>query len=142
MTNIMTNNTANENDRQVVIVLETNGKIRLHTVADNSNILPDLQALVDGYIEVLPVLDPRDNYRKTGLYVVVNEEGMIKGLPLNPIAPFVLHIAGFIAGTAGLAVEKETEHGERDLYGMSVQQAEQVIKNFSIDLTFLYAEDK
>lgn len=51
-----------------------------------------LQKIVDGYIEVVHV-DGRD--------WVVNEEGLLHGLPLNPASPKGFHLVGNIVEIHG-----------------------------------------
>ena len=45
------------------------------TIEDIPNTLEALQAEVEGYIEVVPIYDD--------LVAIVNEEGLLKGMPLN-----------------------------------------------------------
>ena len=50
--------------------------------------LKELQAVVGGYIECLPL--------KTGMTMVVNEEGKLKGLPYNDLATAIAYNSGYM----------------------------------------------
>ena len=81
--------------------------------------LEDLQALVGGYIEVIPT---RITRTENGPMMVVNEEGKLLGLPRNDIATFLgcsaTHpLEDYIVGDVVLVLER----GE-DLKAMTLGQ--------------------
>ena len=52
--------------------------------------LEQLQAAVGGYIELLPTCLHSFSKGKVDLVAVVNEEGLLKELPMNPLATMML----------------------------------------------------
>jgi len=46
------------------------------------------QSLVGGYIEFVPL---KDEYAGKNLQLIVNEEGLLKGLPINGVASDYVH---------------------------------------------------
>ncbi len=76
--------------------------------------LAELQAFVDGYIEI--VAAPPDSHGRT-CYLVINEDGKARQLPVNEIATLAFHLAGgnpfdVIVGDALIA--RRSEMGETD----------------------------
>jgi len=74
-----------------VVVLKPSGEIE-HVVIKNS--LNDFQTLVGGYIEVV---SPKALKLPNSFVMVVNEEGRLIGLPINPLASKIY--GGTIVGT-------------------------------------------
>jgi hypothetical protein len=65
------------------VIMHTDGTVTPVTPKKGTTYdLEELQALVGGYIELLPLEKNR--------YAVVNEEGMLHGLDLNPGASLLL----------------------------------------------------
>ena len=65
------------------VIMHTDGTLTPITPKKGTTYsLEELQALVGGYIEMLPLEKNR--------YAVVNEEGMLHGLDLNPSASLLL----------------------------------------------------
>lgn len=64
-------------DKVEVTVYRTDGNQEQRSL-DKSNLLGELQAIVGGYIERMPLPLMK------GHCLIVNEEGLIYGLPLNP----------------------------------------------------------
>jgi len=63
-------------------------------IIEKGNVLKGLQTLVGGYIETVPVLENPD------IIMIVNEEGLIHGLPFNMVASQIARQQ--IVGTAVL----------------------------------------
>ena len=58
-----------------------------HHPHDTTGELHDLQALVGGYIETVPFVE----FENTGIIFLANEEGLLKGLPINEnMTPYFL----------------------------------------------------
>lgn len=73
------------------VIMHTDGTVTPVTPKEGKTYqLEELQALVGGYIELLPLEQNR--------YAVVNEDGMLHGLPVNPGASLLL--GQFIVGPA------------------------------------------
>ncbi len=73
----------------VVTVIEPNGRSRNVNIKDEEDALKELQRLVGGYIEVVPlVLYDCDNH--AGKRAVVDGEARMKGAVINPTAMDVL----------------------------------------------------
>lgn len=72
--------------RKTVAIIDTDGNVTEHDAgtffADGANVLGKLQVIVGGFIEVI---------RLGSVDMVVNEEGRLRGLPLNLTAS---HAAG------------------------------------------------
>ena len=84
--------------------------------------LEDLQALVGGYIEVIPTRLPRPHRPM----MVINEEGKLLGLPRNEIATIIGITSGIedeVVGDAVLVLEV----GE-DLRAMKPQQTSDTLR--------------
>ncbi len=85
-------------------------------------------ATVDGYIEHVNPMG-----LKSPLCMIVNEEGLLRRLPLNPIASslYGMEIHGQpIVGTAVIMKNGFTSEGP-DIVGLSDEEAEQLYKLFS-----------
>ena len=104
-------------NKKAVIEIKTDGEIRLHETAPDADILTTLQGIVGGYIEVVPT-------SLRGVFLVVNEEGLVDELPCNPVASILMEHGSYIAGNAALTVEGVDENGERDLAPMDSKFAE------------------
>lgn len=62
-----------------LMIIQTNGKIKYNKLRDNQISLKQLQRLVKGLIEFYPKKDEH-------FFYVVDEEGLIKGKPINKLA--------------------------------------------------------
>lgn len=90
---------------------------------DAEKMLRDLQDAVDGFIEIV-----RPFGRSGGhLVMVVNDEGLIRGLSANPIGSLIY--GDTIAGT--IVIMKEgIRDGEPDLIGLNEEETELVMRLF------------
>ena len=90
---------------------------------DSEKLLGDLQDAVDGFIEIV-----RPFGRSGGhLVMVVNDEGLIRDLPANPLGSLIY--GDTIAGT--IVIMKEgIRDGEPDLIGLTEEEAEFVMRIF------------
>lgn len=94
-------------------VKETNEKMLLH----------DLQDAVDGFIEIVRPFGSSGG----PLVMVVNDEGLIRGLPANPIGSLIY--GDTIAGT--IVIMKEgIRDGELDLIGLTEEEVAFVMRLF------------
>lgn len=94
-----------------MVILCADGSNRTVTPTGASFTLPELQALVGGYIEVVPLHD--------GRYLVCNEDGKRLRLPANWAATLALHAAGgmpddVVVGDALIATQQELNGDEDD----------------------------
>ena len=74
---------------------------------DESDMLHELQRLVGGYIETVPVPDTPD------LIGIVNESGLINGMAINPLAS--TYLGQPIFGPVVIARHGFNEDGEPDI---------------------------
>ena|GEM_PF-6932433 len=121
------------------IVLKTDGSAVLHkALSESGDLLPTLQKLVGGHIEVVPSVIPR-------YFIVLNEEGKLKRLPSNPFSPHIYlpkpakfgDYQGFVdvlVGDIVIAVEAVNRYGERDLAGMTWEAADKVAKCLNLQM--------
>ena len=90
---------------------------------DSEKMLRDLQDAVDGSIEIV-----RPFGRSGGhLVMVVNDEGLIRGLPANPIGSLIY--GDTIAGTV-VIMKEGIRDGEPDLIGLTQEEAEFFMRLF------------
>ena len=82
-------------------IIKSNGTEE-EIVIDKQNSLEQLQKIVGGYIEVVPIAG--------GKTLVVNEEGLLQQLPLNYKASAIAH--GTIVGDVVLCTLEEMEDEE------------------------------
>ena len=90
---------------------------------DSEKMLLDLQDAVDGYIEIVRPFGISCGH----LVMVVNDEGLIRGLPANPIGSLIY--GDTIAGT--IVIMKEgIRDWEPDLIGLTKEEADFVLRIF------------
>lgn len=90
---------------------------------DSEKLLGDLQDAVDGFIEIA-----RPFGRSGGhLVMVVNDEGLIRGLPANPIGSLIY--GDTIVGTV-VIMKEGIRDGEPDLIGLTQEEAEFFMRLF------------
>lgn len=89
---------------------------------DVAHFVSDIHDAIDGRFEVVRCVNlPR------GILMLVDEEGMLKNLPLNVIASRLY--GGAICGTALIMRECITEDGERDIIGLSNYDFNRVLRS-------------
>lgn len=90
--------------------------------------LADMQTLVGGYIEVVPLGKLRN-----GLFMVVDEEGKLTGKPLNRVATSIYsNPYDVIVGDAFICKEGIVD-GEHDLVGLSSDDVGYLTKELDLD---------
>lgn len=68
-------------------IIKTTGQVELATPRNGTDFcLEELQEIVGGYIEIV--------HLKGGRYMVVNENGLMLGLPDNPAAGLIVMLEG------------------------------------------------
>lgn len=90
---------------------------------DSEKMLRDLQDAVDGYIEIVRPFGISCDH----LVMVVNDEGLIRGLPANPVGSLIY--GDTIAGP--IVIMKEgIRDGEPDLIGLTKEESDSVLRIF------------
>lgn len=123
-----------------VIVISTNGIITQREVLANGKPLYDIvRANVDGYMEnVHPRRLPR------GLIMVVNEEGLCNGLPVNPIASYLyqtdIHGQPIVGNV--VIVKEGIFEDERDIVGIPDDEANSIMGKLLKIIFFKYERSK
>lgn len=102
------------------IVITTDDKIEVRDLeVKDGSLLEPLQQIVSGYIEIVHPMRLCDG--PVPLAMIVNEEGIIEGLPINAIAS-VLYGAdihgSFIHGNVAILEQGERD-GDPDIVGLS-----------------------
>lgn len=99
-----------------VLRIDTEGQIYLHRAQDFP--LDRLQQLVGGYIEIV---------HPVGLVypfaMIVDEEGLLKNKRENWIASYLYNCSSPIVGDVVIMVEGLNRDGERDIVGLTEEQA-------------------
>ena len=90
---------------------------------DAEKMLHDLQDAVDGYIEIVRPFGISCDH----LVMVVNDEGLIRDLPANPVGSLIY--GDTIAGTV-VIMKEGIRDGEPDLIGLTEEEAEFVMRIF------------
>lgn len=105
-----------------VIVVHPGGLIETRIIKDGKDTLKDMQNLVGGYVENV---HPAHVKLPEQFMMVVNEEGHIHNLPINPIASRIY--GGAIAGTAVFIREDKINNlGERDWVDCTQKQLDRL----------------
>ena len=77
-----------------LVILGTDGTIDRREVENPDNLFRTLQNEVGGYIEMVPYWKTyRDQGERKPCVAVCNEEGKLNGLPPNPLATALWHVA-------------------------------------------------
>ena len=103
------------------VVIKPDGTVKMQEIGNGAADLSVLQSLVGGYIEVVSVAN-------SDFFLVVNEEGKLQGLRVNPIATAVYGTVDVIVGTAVMLKDYVNDEGERDLSGMDRNTALYITK--------------
>ena len=98
-------------------------KLERRQVSDGDS-LHDLQRLVDGWIEIAPTVLPWP------FRMVVNDEGLLRDLPVNPLASALYPGDTPICGNAVIMAEGIV-NGEPDLVGLTDHQLDKLLSVFS-----------
>ena len=110
--------------KEYIIIITPAPKVTFTVKETNAeNMLRDLQDAVDGYIEIVRAFGRSDGH----LVMVVNDEGLLRDLPANPIGSFIY--GDTIVGP--IVIMKEgIRDGEPDLIGLTVEEADFVMRLF------------
>ena len=112
-----------KNDKTAFITISPGKRVEL-VVSTQEELLQQMQAAVDGYIETVPDVHERlPRLMQTEHPVMLcNDEGLLLGMPRNPMAQA---IAGYapLCGTVVIGRIIQTEDGDRDISGWPVQEA-------------------
>ena len=90
---------------------------------DAEGMLHDLQDAVDGYIEIVRPFGNSGGH----LVMVVNDEGLIRDLPVNPIGSLIY---GDLIVGAIVIMKEGIRDGEPDLIGLTSEEADLVMRLF------------
>lgn len=91
-------------------------------VLSGDNDFRTLQTIIGGYIEVV-----RPDFFPSWALLLCDEDGKLKGLPAN--FGFSIHNRyDMICGTFIVCAEKENEDGEKELAGLTDEQAEKMLR--------------
>ena len=112
-----------KNDKTAFITISTGGKVELQ-VTDQNGLLEQLQAAVDGYVETVPdMYDRLQRVLGTDRPVMLcNDEGLLHGMPRNPVAQAITGHAP-LCGPVAIARVIRTETGGEDISGWPVSEA-------------------
>ncbi len=97
----------------------------LHCCPEETISLKDMQKIVEGYIETVPLLlpDSMSGEENVKLLMIVNEEGKLMGLPRNRLAS-ILSAADRIVGNAIIAGARGEEIiGLREEAALEIKKA-------------------
>ena len=113
-----------ENNKEFIVIVTPVPKVTFTVKETNAEkMLRDLQDAVDGYIEIVRPFGISCDH----LVMVVNDEGLIRGLPANPIGSLIY--GDTIAGT--IVIMKEgIRDGEPDLIGLTKEESDFVLRIF------------
>lgn len=113
-----------ENNKEFIVIVTPVPKVTLTAKeTDTEKMLRDLQDAVDGYIEIVRPFGISCDH----LVMVVNDEGLIRGLPANPVGSLIY--GDTIAGTV-VIMKEGIRDGEPDLIGLTEEEAEFVMRIF------------
>jgi hypothetical protein len=112
-----------KNDKTAFITISTGGKVELQ-VTDQNGLLEQLQAAVDGYVETVPdMYDRLQRVLGTDRPVMLcNDEGLLHGMPRNPVAQAITGYAP-LCGPVAIARVIRTETGGEDISGWPISEA-------------------
>lgn len=104
---------------EFVVSVRPDGNVRKERVPEGADLLSVIQLLCGGYIEIVETVFGGD------VVMAVDEEGKIKGLPVNPAATAVLSpiYEDTICGTAVIL-----SRGEEDLETLPEDFAEYLVR--------------
>lgn len=113
-----------ENNKEFIVIVTPVPKVTFTVKETNAEkMLRDLQDAVDGLIEIVRPFGISCDH----LVMVVNDEGLIRGLPANPVGSLIY--GDMIAGT--IVIMKEgIRDGEPDLIGLTKEEADYVLRSF------------
>ena len=107
-----------------IIIITPAPKITFTVKAtDAETMLHDLQAAVDGYIEIVRPFGSSGGH----LVMVVNDEGLLRDLPANSIGSLLY--GDMIAGTV-VIMKEGFRDGEPDLIGLTDEEADFIMRLF------------
>jgi hypothetical protein len=70
----------------MALLLTTDGGVQPHKPGGDAFTLEEAQAAVGGYVELVRPLPPVDQAFGGSVKLIVNEEGRLNDMPLNPVA--------------------------------------------------------
>lgn len=105
-------------------VIKINHDGQIEKIPLEEPVLDNLQEMVGGYIETLPLTDPLDDSLDYDIILIVNEEGKLRGLPVNNRATMLSRFCGMdiIVGDAVIARVTEEE-----ICGFSSETADEIL---------------
>lgn len=120
------------------IVITPSNDISLIDVLENGEPLYALiSAVVGGFME-----NVRPRRLRKGLIMIVNEEGLLHGLPVNPMASWLYETDKHGQPIVGkvIILEEGLYEGEPDIVGISDEEASAVIAELIDEFTSLVSE--
>ena len=120
-------------DRYAIVIRSDGKTIKLHCFPGDTVPLKDLQEMVEGHIEVTPTMLAASWSREKdtdAIILIINEEGKLKGLPLNQKATDISGINLYddvIVGNAILMAVRGEE-----LIGLTEEAADNIIKQWKL----------
>ena len=113
-----------ENNKEFIVIVTPVPKVTFTVKETNAEkMLRDLQDAVDGFIEIVRPFGISCDH----LVMVVNDEGLIRDLPANPVGSLIY--GDTIAGTV-VIMKEGIRDGEPDLIGLTEEEAEFVMRIF------------
>ena len=110
--------------KEFIVIVTSAPKVTFTVKETNAEkMLDDLQQAVDGFIEIVRPFGRSGNH----LVMVVNDEGLIRGMEANPIGSLLY--GDTIAGPIVL-MKEGIRDGEPDLIGLTQEEADFVLRLF------------
>lgn len=115
-------------ERYAIIIRPNEGAVLLNCYPGDSLDLKTLQEIVEGYIETVPTVlaEGWSHEANVGTTLIVNEEGKLLGLPVNPLATDISALYNDVI--VGNAILMGTM--DEDFIGLTKEAAENIVEKW------------